>query len=149
MGCSYIFISRLQGGGRAILSFMLSKLIYLLNFQFKDIQRAFLLLFLLVIVGEFFSAPAITLADTAVLHILGDNVDKYGYQRMFGSIGWGISMFIMGIALDNSVSFSNHPCGPEKLERNYIVCFMSFAILMGAALVAATQIKYPDQTIVV
>lgn len=59
------------------------------NYLFQDIQRAFLLLFLLVIVGEFFSAPAITLADAAVLSKLGDDVNEYGFQRMFGSIGWG------------------------------------------------------------
>jgi hypothetical protein len=31
--------------------------------------------------------------------------DKYGAQRMFGSIGWGITMFIMGIVLDYSTIF--------------------------------------------
>lgn len=100
-------------------------------------------MFLLVAIGEFFSAPAITLADTAVLTILGDDVDKYGHQRMFGSLGWGLAMFFMGIALDNSTSFTAHPCTPLKLERNYTICFATFSILMGAALLTATQIKYP------
>ena len=31
--------------------------------------------------------------------------DKYGSQRMFGSIGWGVTMFIMGIVLDYSTIF--------------------------------------------
>uniref|UniRef100_A0A336MMX4 CSON014448 protein n=1 Tax=Culicoides sonorensis TaxID=179676 RepID=A0A336MMX4_CULSO len=116
-------------------------------YRVEDIQRAFLLLFLLVAIGEFFSAPAITLADTAVLTILGDDVDKYGHQRMFGSLGWGLAMFFMGIALDNSTSFTAHPCTPLKLERNYTICFATFSILMGAALITATQIKYPTNVI--
>ena len=31
--------------------------------------------------------------------------DKYGAQRMFGSIGWGVCMFVMGIVLDYSTLF--------------------------------------------
>lgn len=62
---------------------------------------------------------------------------------MFGSLGWGLAMFFMGIALDNSTSFTTHPCAPLKLERNYTICFATFSVLMGAALLTATQIKYP------
>lgn len=64
---------------------------------------------------------------------------------MFGSIGWGVSMFLIGIALDNSISFTNHPCEPQRLEKNYTICFASFSILMGAALVIALQIPFPKQ----
>lgn len=107
-----------------------------------DIQKAFFLLFLLIIIGEFFSAPAITLADSAVITLLGEDADKYGHQRMFGSLGWGLAMFFVGIALDHSTSFPNHPCGPEKQEKNYAICFATFSVLMGAALLTATQINF-------
>lgn len=43
---------------------------------FQDIQKTFFLLFLLVIVGEFFAAPAITLADSAVITLLGEDADR-------------------------------------------------------------------------
>lgn len=102
-----------------------------------------MLLFLLVVIGEFFSAPAISLVDTAVIALLGDNVNDYGHQRMFGSIGWGFSMFFIGIALDNSVTFSNYPCEPQRLEKSYTICFASFSILMGAAVITALQIPFP------
>jgi hypothetical protein len=53
-----------------------------------------------------FSSPAIALADSAVITLLGEeNQDKYGSQRMFGSIGWGTSMFIIGMVLDHSKIF--------------------------------------------
>lgn len=42
-----------------------------------DIQKTFFLLLLLVVIGEFFSAPAITLADSAVITLLGEDADRY------------------------------------------------------------------------
>lgn len=111
-------------------------------YTYDDINKAFFLLFLLIVIGEFFSAPSITLADSAVITLLGDNADKYGHQRMFGSLGWGLSMFFVGIALDHSTAFPNHPCGPEKQEKNYSICFATFSVLMGAAWITATQINF-------
>ncbi|XP_072403120.1 major facilitator superfamily domain-containing protein 6 isoform X1 [Diabrotica undecimpunctata] len=111
-------------------------------YRTQDIQKAFFLLLLLVIIGEFFSAPAVTLADSAVLTLLGEDADTYGHQRMFGSLGWGLAMFFVGIALDHSTAFPNHPCTPDKKEKNYTICFATFSVLMGAALISATQITF-------
>lgn len=115
-------------------------------YRTDDIHKTFFLLMLLVIIGEFFSAPAISLADSAVITLLGEDADRYGHQRMFGSLGWGVAMFFVGIALDHSTAFPDHPCGPEKQEKNYTICFATFAVSMTAALIAATQInfKYPE-----
>lgn len=41
-----------------------------------NIQKTFFLLLLLVVIGEFFSAPAITLADSAVITLLGEDADR-------------------------------------------------------------------------
>lgn len=114
-------------------------------YRTEDIQKSFFLLLLLVIIGEFFSAPAITLADSAVITLLGEDADRYGHQRMFGSLGWGLAMFFVGIALDHSTAFPNHPCGPEKKEKNYTICFATFSVLMAAAVITATQIKFKYQ----
>ncbi|CAG9765197.1 unnamed protein product [Ceutorhynchus assimilis] len=111
-------------------------------YKIADIQKAFFLLMLLVILGEFFAAPAVTLADSAVITLLGEDADSYSHQRMFGSFGWGLAMFFVGIALDHSTSFPNHPCGPDQKERNYTICFATFSVLMGAALITATQINF-------
>ncbi|XP_063381946.1 major facilitator superfamily domain-containing protein 6 [Cydia fagiglandana] len=112
-------------------------------YRTADIQKTFFLLLLLVMVGEFFSAPAITLADSAVITLLGEDADRYGHQRMFGSLGWGLAMFFVGIALDHSTAFSSHPCGgPQRYEKNYTICFATFSVLMGAALLTAGQIKF-------
>lgn len=76
-----------------------------------------------------------------VLGYLGDEADQYGSQRMFGSLGWGLAMFFVGIALDHSTAFPGHPCGPHEKERNYTICFAVFNVLMGCALITATQFK--------
>ncbi|KAL0879833.1 hypothetical protein ABMA27_002373 [Loxostege sticticalis] len=112
-------------------------------YRTPDIQKTFFLLLLLVVIGEFFSAPAITLADSAVITLLGEDADRYGHQRMFGSLGWGLAMFFVGIALDHSTAFSAHPCGgPQRYEKNYTICFATFSVLMGAALLTASQIRF-------
>ncbi|XP_018313683.1 major facilitator superfamily domain-containing protein 6 isoform X1 [Mycetomoellerius zeteki] len=111
-------------------------------YRLPDIQKTFFLLLLLVVVGEFFSAPAITLADSAVITLLGEDADRYGHQRMFGSLGWGLAMFFVGIALDHSTAFPDHPCKPDEREKNYTICFAIFSVLMGAALITATQINF-------
>ncbi|GAB6027518.1 hypothetical protein CHUAL_001767 [Chamberlinius hualienensis] len=108
----------------------------------EEVTKAFFLILLVVVIGEFFSAPAISLADSVTLTYLGENANNYGKQRMFGSLGWGITMFIVGIALDQSTVFPNHPCGPHERERNYTMCFAVFSVLMGCAFITATQFRF-------
>lgn len=111
-------------------------------YKWEGVQEVFFLLLLLVLLGEFFSAPAVTLADAATLSYLGENTDLYGRQRMFGSVGWAISMYFMGMALDRSTEFPDHPCGPHERERNYKTCFTYFAILMIIALLVASRFSF-------
>lgn len=117
-----------------------TSIVYMRN----DVHKIFVVFLVFILLGEFFSAPAITLADTCTLQYLGpQRIDLYGRQRMFGSLGWGLAMFIVGILLDKSENFTDHPCGkagPD--ERNYTVCFAIFSVLMGAALCVATQMKF-------
>jgi hypothetical protein len=109
-----------------------------------DVHRIFVIFLIFILAGEFFSAPAITLADSCTLQYLGPSrADLYGRQRMFGSLGWALAMFSVGILLDHSKAFTNHPCGkagPD--ERNYSVCFAIYSVLMGCALIVATQFRF-------
>lgn len=110
----------------------------------NDVHKVFIVFLVFILAGEFFSAPAITLADTCTLKYLGQSrADLYGRQRMFGSLGWALAMFSVGILLDHSKAFTDHPCGkagPD--ERNYSVCFAIYSVLMGCALIIATQFKF-------
>lgn len=53
-------------------------------------------------------------------------------------------MFLVGIALDNSTKFKDHPCGPHIGERNYVTCFTIFAFLMTCTLLIATKFKFEE-----
>ena len=90
----------------------------------------------------FCSSPAVALADSAVITLLGEqNQDKYGSQRMWGSIGWGVMMFFMGMVLDHS-RFEHSVCDLHDGQKNYNVCFSVFAFLMFLAFLVATQIPF-------
>lgn len=108
------------------------------------VKDAFFALLLIVVIGEFFSAPAVTFADTVTLSYLGEDTDNYGKQRMFGSLGWGLAMFFVGMALDQSTTFPGHPCETQhKREKDYIVCFAVFSVLMSFAGITAFQFRFP------
>ncbi|CAF4166093.1 unnamed protein product, partial [Rotaria sordida] len=109
----------------------------------KDVRNVFMVFLLLIIVGEFFSAPAITLADACTLAYLGQDTELYGRQRMFGSLGWGLAIFIVATILDQSKSLTFHACGTSgPLEKNYTVCFAAFSVCMTFALITATRFEF-------
>ncbi|CAF5109800.1 unnamed protein product, partial [Rotaria magnacalcarata] len=64
-------------------------------YEQKDVRNVFMVFLLLIIIGEFFSAPAITLADAYTLTCLAQDTEQYGRQRMYGSLGWGLAIFIV------------------------------------------------------
>lgn len=50
-------------------------------------------------------------------------------------MGWGLAMFIMGIGLDYSETFRNHPCPTKNTtEKNYTLCFVTCSLFMLAAM---------------
>lgn len=60
----------------------------------------FLLLLPVVVVYAFFCAPIIPLVDNGVMTMLGERSRLYGRQRVWGSIGWGISAAAAGLLVD-------------------------------------------------
>lgn len=109
-------------------------------------DEVFILLLLLMLIGEFFAAPTITLVDTVSIRQIKNNLNNYRLFRIWGSVGWAVMMLIVGVALDNSTEFSNHPCGAHIQERNYNVCFKIFAFLMTLACLVATQFNFDAKT---
>lgn len=110
----------------------------------SKINQVFIIAMILIGLGSFFSSPAICLADSAVmLYLEGKGTNLYGRQRMFGSVGWGLAMFFVGIALDQSQSFPDHPClRPGKREKNYMVNFAVFTVFMSCAWLVASQFSF-------
>ncbi|XP_053327824.1 major facilitator superfamily domain-containing protein 6 isoform X2 [Spea bombifrons] len=115
-----------------------------LQYDNEDVETIFLLILLVVIIGEFFSAPAVTIVDTVTLQYLGKNRDRYGLQRMWGSLGWGLAMLSVGIGIDHTnliVNVEGEGCRPPEY-KNYRIAFIVFGVLMSVALIVSTQFHF-------
>jgi MFS family permease len=60
---------------------------------------SFIVVFLLVILFNFFMSPVTSLSDSATMTMLGDQRAMYGRIRLGGTIGWGIFAQIAGFLL--------------------------------------------------
>lgn len=68
-------------------------------FDEEDLHRAFIIVFVLIVFGELVQSPTSSLADSGCLEHLGrENMDKYGCQRSWGSLGFG-ALWVNGFFL--------------------------------------------------
>lgn len=115
-----------------------------LVYDHQEVEAIFLLILLVVIIGEFFSASSVTIVDTVTLQYLGKHRDRYGLQRMWGSLGWGLAMLSVGIGIDSThieVLIDGLGCkAPEY--KNYRIVFIVFGVLMTISLIVATQFRF-------
>lgn len=122
---------------------------YQIVYNNEQVESIFLLILLVIIVGEFFSAPAITIVDTVTLQYLGKARDRYGLQRMWGSLGWGLAMLLVGIWIDHThleVTIDGDGCTvPDIRIHNYQIAFIAFGVLMAMAFVVATQFRFKKE----
>ncbi len=56
----------------------------------------------LVVAYAFFLAPVIPMVDHTTVELLGERKSQYGKQRLWGSIGWGISAPIIGVVAERA-----------------------------------------------
>ncbi|XP_025903536.1 major facilitator superfamily domain-containing protein 6 isoform X1 [Nothoprocta perdicaria] len=116
----------------------------MLVYDHQEVEAIFLLILLVVIIGEFFSASSVTIVDTVTLQYLGKHRDRYGLQRMWGSLGWGLAMLSVGIGIDythSEAAIEGQGCrAPEY--KNYRIVFIVFGVLMTMALIVATQFRF-------
>jgi MFS transporter, PPP family, 3-phenylpropionic acid transporter len=72
-----------------------------------------------------FMGPIVPIIDNAVLNILGENKSNYGRVRLWGSVGWGLAVFLLGPLLERAgLSWS----------------FYGFLILMAVTFVVASRL---------
>jgi MFS family permease len=63
------------------------------------ISNSFLIILLIVLLFAFCYSPLLTLVDNAILLFLNDKRYLYGRSRLWGSIGWGLIGWVMGILM--------------------------------------------------
>ncbi|KAJ8971960.1 hypothetical protein NQ317_006002 [Molorchus minor] len=127
-----------EKGHEGLVQPIISSIVY----ETQDIQRAFFLLLLLVIIGEFFSAPAITLADSRSTH-----TTRRRCRHLRTSENVRFPRLGSGDVLRWNSAGSFH-CFPQpslwtgQKKKNYTICFATFSVLMGAAFITATAINF-------
>lgn len=92
----------------------------------------FLLLTVAVGFYAFLSSPVLSIIDNAVMTLLGDRRDEYGLERVWGSIGWGVSAIFAGMLIQH---FGLH------------WAFYGFLILYGALFFVAIRFPIPQVSI--
>ncbi|KAG5852895.1 hypothetical protein ANANG_G00067390 [Anguilla anguilla] len=88
--------------------------------------------------------PAVTIVDTVTLQYLGRHRDRYGLQRMWGSLGWGLAMLSVGIWIDHT-HIKPYIDGDGCIlpdYKNYRIAFILFGVLMTLALLVATRFDF-------
>ena len=83
---------------------------------------AFELLLGLVACLAVFTAPVTPLADSATLALLGDQRSRYGAQRVWGAVGWGLSTLVAGALVE---------------RMGLTIAFPSYALIAALAVVVA------------
>lgn len=94
-------------------------------------MTVFFIIFLVVLVFNFFFAPVLPLADSATMSMLGEDRSMYGRIRLGGSIGWGVLAPIAGVLVDN---------------LGLKIAFWTFSILMFANLLVVQNMAH-DSTV--
>ncbi|XP_064182692.1 major facilitator superfamily domain-containing protein 6-B isoform X2 [Anguilla rostrata] len=117
---------------------------YIITYNKDQVESIFLVILLVIIIGEFFSAPAVTIVDTVTLQYLGRHRDRYGLQRMWGSLGWGLAMLSVGIWIDHT-HIKPYIEGDGCIlpdYKNYRIAFILFGVMMTLALLVATRFDF-------
>ena len=104
-----------------------------------DTSRLYLLLLLITILGMMISAPSLILVDICTLQRLRDKPHHFGHQALWGSLGFGLFAFTIGVMV-NFIHTMNH-C-TRKADINFIPCFYVFAFFMTLSLLVGSQLDY-------
>ncbi|XP_060534642.1 major facilitator superfamily domain-containing protein 6 [Cylas formicarius] len=82
-------------------------------------------------------ALCVSISDAICFEMLGNKHSRYGYQRLFGSLGWGIVSLLTGILID--VTSRNKP------YTDYLLAFYLAAGFLILDFVVSCVLKY-EQT---
>lgn len=90
--------------------------------------------FSLLIISWAGMAVVVSVGDAICFEMLGDKPQRYGHQRLWGSVGWGSFSIISGLLIDK---FSE-----GQAAKNYSVGFYLMAGLIVLDMVVSSKLKY-------
>ncbi|XP_014243816.1 major facilitator superfamily domain-containing protein 6 isoform X2 [Cimex lectularius] len=109
-----------------------------LNPQVSDTDAVqmyqFWMLVACLVIGWSSMAVVVSIGDAICFEMLGEFPSKYGNQRLWGSVGWGLLSIIAGLIVDKS---SN-----GQAMKNYLPAFVLMAILLAIDVVVCMKLKY-------
>ncbi|CAL1526300.1 unnamed protein product [Lymnaea stagnalis] len=99
----------------------------------------FLVILAIIVVGEIFASPVEKVADDSWFDFLSriDDLERYGQQRIWGSIAFVLIPVVVTVAVDHS------PCFLPFQIHHYFLHFYIFAVLMAAAIVVSCCYPVP------
>lgn len=104
--------------------------------------NVFLYLLLVSLFGTLFSCPGLALGDAAAVCLLRKNHDvhKYGKQKRWASIGWGVAAFTFGAIISDQYLCPFVP--GQKRKINYSLCFYGSIALKLLALFSGLRLDF-------
>lgn len=104
--------------------------------------NVFLYLLLVNLFGTLFSCPGLALGDAAAVCLLRRNNDvhKYGKQKRWASIGWGVAAFTFGAIISDQYLCPYVP--GQKRKINYSLCFYGAITLKLLALFSGLRLDF-------
>lgn len=104
--------------------------------------NVFLYLLLVSLFGTLFSCPGLALGDAAAVYLLRKNHDvhKYGKQKRWASIGWGVAAFTFGAVISDQYLCPFVP--GQKRKINYSLCFYGSIALKLLALFSGLRLDF-------
>ncbi|XP_053623899.1 major facilitator superfamily domain-containing protein 6 [Plodia interpunctella] len=92
----------------------------------------FWLFFAMMIISWIGQAVVVTFADAICFNVLGDRVDQYGKQRLWGSVGWGIFSLTTGALIDLM---------SDGAYKNYAIAFILMFVFMCGDVIVSCFVK--------
>lgn len=104
--------------------------------------NVFLYLLLVSLFGTLFSCPGLALGDAAAVCLLRRNNDihKYGKQKKWASIGWGLAAFTFGAIVSDKYLCPFVP--GQKAKIDYSLCFYGSIALKLLALFSGLRLNF-------
>ncbi|KAK3105063.1 hypothetical protein FSP39_016477 [Pinctada imbricata] len=114
-------------------------------FEQGDLERVFVIIIVLTILGEFVQSPTSSLADSGCLgHIGNDNIHKYGYQRSWGSVGFAVVSLATGAFVTTSRTHVTL-CDVKFTMSDYRLAFYFFTGCMILVFTSTVMFKFSKQ----